>query len=79
MFLKFLAKTKKTPKTKFEQTTPNKSRKINLLIVFDEILNQNQFSNTKFELSEPSATQNHPKLGSQQHGDDLVIQITKTY
>ena len=27
--------------------------------VFDEILNQNQFSNTKFELSEPSGTPKH--------------------
>ena len=57
--LKLITKTKKTPKTTFEHTTPNKIRKINILIIFDEILNQNQFSNTKFELSEPSGTPKH--------------------
>ena len=46
-------------KTKFEKTTPNKNNKIDLLIVFNKILNQNEFLKTKFELSEPSGTPKH--------------------
>ena len=47
--------------------------------IFDQIWNQNLFLKPKFNFLEPCATRKNTKLGFRRHGDDLAIQITKTY
>ena len=59
-FFKIFHQNQKNTKNKIlKNDTIKKNRKFHFWIVFVKILNQNQFSNTKFELSEPSGTPKH--------------------
>ena len=45
--------------------------------VFDKIFDQNWFSGTNFNFSEPSEHSKHQKYGRQQHGANMVPEIQK--
>ena len=74
-----ILKNSKNQKTGIEVDTSCQNGKMIGIYIFDQISNQNWFLNAKFSFSEPVVTQKPLKICSQQHGDDLVIRISKTH